>query len=447
MVAKSINIKGVNRDEFVMRVPKFYAQIVLVFHEYVNPRLAPSLFFVQECPCQFSDCVRNWAPENNWGMTAQTGELHHMSLPLAHEYYYEMARFLYDRGEFNKALEKFQKASELFLQNKLYDRYIDTTYYILRILAEQEKTAEIQIIKEKLQDLVVQQALTINSRVHYVLGLCSYYRGGQVDLAMDYFQKALKQALEADNKVDMCHAIFGIAQAYYAEDRLEESLKELYNLEVFFGAIDLPELRITSKHLNGLILRNRGDYDKALECFWQAYEMLKSSPKLVFYFGVLHGLGTTYQRMGETQLARLYLQLAMKSLNEKELTRLHRLISDSLAEMGAAEAPGEYDLVFNPDSKSVVEKNLGRVDFKNQFILLDLLHLFLKNPGKTFPKEILAKKVWNQDYDPTIHDNKIYVTIKRLRQLIEPDFNNPKYIFRAKGGYYLNKNAKVLVGH
>ena len=43
------------------------------------------------------------------------------------------------------------------------------------------------------------------------------------------------------------------------------------------------------------------------------------------------------------------------------------------------------------------------------------------------------------------HDNKIYVTIKRLRKLIEPDYDKPRYIFRAKNGYYLNKNTKILM--
>ena len=32
-----------------------------------------------------------------------------------------------------------------------------------------------------------------------------------------------------------------------------------------------------------------------------------------------------------------------------------------------------------------------------------------------------------------------------LRQLIEPDFDKPKYIYRAKNGYYLNRNAKVSI--
>ena len=86
---------------------------------------------------------------------------------------------------------------------------------------------------------------------------------------------------------------------------------------------------------------------------------------------------------------------------------------------------------------------MGKIDFKNQFILLDLLKLFISNQGQIFSKEYLVEHVWKQNYDPEVHDNKIYVTIKRLRKMIEPDYDKPKYIFRAKNGYYLSKSAKV----
>jgi len=91
----------------------------------------------------------------------------------------------------------------------------------------------------------------------------------------------------------------------------------------------------------------------------------------------------------------------------------------------------------------LIERKKGKVDFNNQVILLELLHLFMKYPGETFSKEAIVKKIWNQEYSPVIHDNKIYVTIKRLRKMIEPDYNKPKYIFRAKNGYFFNKASRV----
>lgn len=68
----------------------------------------------------------------------------------------------------------------------------------------------------------------------------------------------------------------------------------------------------------------------------------------------------------------------------------------------------------------------------------------MKHPGEVYTKEALVEKVWKQAYDPSVHDNKIYVTIKRLRKMIEPDYDKPKYIYRTKNGYYLNRNARVL---
>lgn len=369
-----------------------------------------------------------------------------MTLPLASEYNYEMGRLFFDRADYSKAYDRLTKAADLFLENKQFERYIDTTNYVLRILVEREEVLKIQNIKEKIQDIAVKEGVELSSRTHYILGLCSYYRDGQETVAMDYFQKALKIALEKDNKYDMCYAIYGIANTMYSQGNLEESLKELYNLDVFFGAISLPDLQISARLLNGLIHRNRGEYEKAIECFWQAYEMLKTNTSMLLYFNALYGLASTYLRSGDRGMARVYLQLAMKSINETELPRMTRLLKNTLGELGHDDVNVEYDLVLNSESSTIVEKQLGKVDFKNQFILTDLLQLFARNPGKTFSKEVLVKKVWDQNYDPTVHDNKIYVTIKRLRQLIEPDLKKPKYIFRGKNGYYMNKTARVLVG-
>ena len=88
----------------------------------------------------------------------------------------------------------------------------------------------------------------------------------------------------------------------------------------------------------------------------------------------------------------------------------------------------EADRIAREEEKKLLERKKGKIDFKNQFILLDMLKLFLRSPGEVYSKEALVKAVWKQDYDPSVHDNKIYVTIKRLRQLIEPDFDKPKYI-------------------
>jgi len=91
----------------------------------------------------------------------------------------------------------------------------------------------------------------------------------------------------------------------------------------------------------------------------------------------------------------------------------------------------------------------GEIKFDGQFILRDLLRVFMEasvaNPGATLSKEDLVREVWAEDYRPQSHDNKIYVNIKRLRRLIEPDDGSTEYILRGKLGYYLNPNLRIAV--
>lgn len=75
--------------------------------------------------------------------------------------------------------------------------------------------------------------------------------------------------------------------------------------------------------------------------------------------------------------------------------------------------------------------------------MYDLALMFLKNPGHRFSKSDLVKYIWHQKYDPTLHDNLIYVSIKRLRTLLEPDLESPKYVLRDRKGYYFNPTSSI----
>jgi DNA-binding winged helix-turn-helix (wHTH) protein len=183
-------------------------------------------------------------------------------------------------------------------------------------------------------------------------------------------------------------------------------------------------------------------YDEAIDIFWKAFESLKNQKNMYTYVSLLFAMAYTYAESGENDLAKTYMRLAHQMADPNNFVFLLRKITE-LSKKISGKNEENYDIVFSSASNSVVERKKGKIDFKNQFILLDMLKLFLRSPGEVYSKEALVKAVWKQEYDPSVHDNKIYVTIKRLRQLIEPDFDKPKYIYRAKNGYYLNRNARV----
>jgi DNA-binding winged helix-turn-helix (wHTH) protein len=355
----------------------------------------------------------------------------------------ELGLLYSDRCDFIQAEPKLIEAANLFLKDKNFKEYLFTTSKLLRIYAEMERSKEIIALKEELQALVLKEKLKLDSRLYYTLGLCASLESKN-DVALEYLEKSLALGLSTDNKEDICYAISGIAIVYAKLGRFEDSLKEIYNLQVFFQVLPVPELRIGAQIINGRVLKELGKHEQAIDILWKCYEDLRQQKNLYLYLSLLVALSDVYVASGNKDLARVYLGLARKTADPENLRALTKTIERELLKLGEPDE-SEFDLVFDTGSKSLQERKRGRVDFNNQFVLLDLLKLFIKQPGEVYSKEEIVEKVWKQSYDPSVHDNKLYVTIKRLRKMIEPDFDKPKYIFRAKNGYYLNKNAKVLV--
>ena len=355
----------------------------------------------------------------------------------------EVGSLYFDRGDFLIAIQKISKASGLFFVQRDFDQYLECQNLLLRMYGEMGDEANILKIKEDIQDLALREGFELTSKTYYTLGICANYRE-QYDLALEHFQRALELGLHSDNKKDMCYAILGVATVYANQGKLTDSLKEIYNLKVFFEVLDLSLLKIMTQFLNGKIVYKLGRYEEAIEVYWECYELLKDNKNIAYMVKVLYRMGLAYRELGDINLARVYLKLACRSVDRVSMRPMYEWIKADLETLGITDEK-DYDLILNTDSHVVTERRKGRVDFKNQFILLDLLHLFMKKPGTAYSKEELVEQVWKQDYNPSVHDNKIYVTIKRLRKMIEPDYEKPKYVFRGKNGYYLNKSTRVLL--
>lgn len=358
---------------------------------------------------------------------------------------FELGKLYADRGDFDLAEKHLVQAADEFFGDRQFSDYLKCQNLLLRIYSEREQFEKINQTKERLQDLVLKEGFELNSKTYYTLALCATNKGQQ-EIALDYLQKALAIALAADAKEDICYAIFGLASVYtyMTPARLEEALREIYNLQVFYQFLKLPDLQISTQILNSWILQQSKKYEEAIDVCWKAYDDLKLTKNLYTSVYLLYRLGSIYADMGDRDMARLYVGLARRSVDPHNFTRLHKHVNKLMEKLGGS-SDQPYDLVFDEEGHTVVEKKLGKIDFKNQFILLDLLKLFVQNQGQVYSKEYLVEHVWKQPYDPAVHDNKIYVTIKRLRKLIEPDYEKPKYIFRAKNGYYMNKAARVLL--
>jgi len=67
-----------------------------------------------------------------------------------------------------------------------------------------------------------------------------------------------------------------------------------------------------------------------------------------------------------------------------------------------------------------------------------LLSFLLKNVGYVFSRDKLLKEVWGYDYSGDVRT--VDVTVRRLREKIEDDPGNPRYLRTRRGaGYYLRR--------
>jgi tetratricopeptide (TPR) repeat protein len=358
---------------------------------------------------------------------------------------FELGKLKSEIGDFKTSIGKLEEAANLYAEMHEHKLFIKCLTLVMRMYAEREDTKGVQAVKDRLYDYVAREKIELNSTTYYTLANICFYRG-EFAQALEYLERALALALSSDSKEDMCYAIHGLATVYCAMGRTEDALKEVYNLRVFFQVLTLPELEVSSQMLNGYILVGMKRYEDAIDVFWKAFEALKSHKNMYTYVSLLFAMGHAYSEAGDHDMARTYVRLANQMADPENFVYLLRKTNELTKKM-AGKSEDHFDLVFDSASNSVIERKKGKIDFKNQFILLDMLKLFLRTPGEVYSKEALVKAVWKQEYDPSVHDNKIYVTIKRLRQLIEPDFDKPKYIYRAKNGYYLNRNTKVSIEH
>ena len=359
---------------------------------------------------------------------------------LAH---YELGKLRWELGDYHSAVPTLVRASQLY--NELGDHHfaLKSLNLCVRMFAELDDLESLKRLRTQLHDLVTRGRLDLGAGTFYTLALAAQYTD-DLPAALEHLERALALALQTNEKEEMCYAIFGLASVYWQGGRIDDALRELGNLGVFFQVMHYPDLVVCSQILHGNILIQQNQCAEALELFWTALDHAREKKNLFTYVNLLYAMAFAHAGCGDVEDAKPLVRLAQRMTCAKNFVRLSKQI-DELFERISTKAFGNFDLVLNAASNLVTERRKGRVDFKNQFILLDLLKTFMTTPGHVYSKEALVRAVWKQDYDPAVHDNKIYVTIKRLRQLIEPDFDKPKYIYRAKNGYYLNRNTRTAI--
>ncbi|MAZ48885.1 MAG: hypothetical protein CME65_09995 [Halobacteriovoraceae bacterium] len=356
------------------------------------------------------------------------------------EGYYRLAKIYYDKADLSSAEEFFIKA----LEKTIYPRDAFAMFkcygFLIRIYSEkeQEEAAKELIIKaENLVDKFQQTMGSLSSHYFYNVGMVATYKG-EFEKALENFSLSYKKAQTENEPELIAKGLYAMANASFNLAKYTEALQYLNQLKELLAILKKGYLKGSMHQLYGNIYRELGEFKLANENYDLAMNLLQEKNCWNLFGYILLGKGIVAKRSGEYNQALMLFGIASHSINS-QYQRLNGLIKDQVEDVNDS----SVDLYLDRHNRMIHEKNIGPIDFKHRFVLLEILFLLARNPGNSYNKEDLAKSIWKDEYNPLIHDKLIYTSISRLRKLIEPKGNNRKYILRGKDGYTFNPRVNA----
>lgn len=355
--------------------------------------------------------------------------------------YYRLAKIYYDKADFDKAEDQFLLAltkSELpqdaFAVFKTYG-------FLIRIYSEglNEKEAHRYIeLSAQLLNQAVATLSSLNAEYFYNAAVVNTYMG-EFEEAQKNFNQAYRKAQSENEPELMSKSLHGMATNAYQMKKFSDALSYLAQLNELLTILKKGYLKGSMHLLWGNVLRDQGDYQGSLEHYDLSMKLLHSKRCWNMHNYVLLNKGISFKKMGEFAKALIHFNMAQNSLDDTIFKRLQQLLLMEVDEVNDS----SVDLYLDRHNRIIHEKNLGTIDFKHRFVLLEILFLLAQNSGSYYNKEDLARMIWKDEYNPLIHDKLIYTSISRLRKLIEPKGVKRQYILRGKDGYTFNPRVNA----
>lgn len=357
---------------------------------------------------------------------------------------YKLGKTYYDKSDLDEAEVNFSKALQCGVFPKDTFVLFKTLGFLIRIASEKlEDDKALTYIEraETMADDYAKEAGGLNAEYFYNLGLVKNYRGDFM-AARENFQLSFKKSKEENEAELQAKTLLALATNSFQLKEFERSLEYLHHLDQLLRIISKDYLRGSMYLYSGRIYTELGLFDKALAAYDQASYFLQKKKCWNLWPYVLLGRGVVYKRMGQFDKSLTFFNLAHESADKDVFKRLVKLVEAEIEDVNDS----SVDIYLDKTNRKVHERELGVIDFKHRFVLLEILFLLAKNCGTYYDKDKLAKAIWKDEYNPLIHDKLIYTSVSRLRKLIEPKNSKGekrKYIIRGKDGYTFNPHVKI----
>lgn len=356
------------------------------------------------------------------------------------EGYYRLGKIYYDKADLIKAEEYFQLA----LDKTIYPRDSYAMFkcygFLIRIYSESLNESQAKKYIEESEILMENFSTSIgnlNSEYFYNAGMVYTYKG-EFGKSLENFKLSYQKAQKENEPELLAKGLYAMANASFHLSKNNDSLNYLNQLNELLNILKKGYLKGSMYMLYGNIYKEMGKYKEADKAYDTSIIYLQQKNCWNLFGYTLLGKGMLAKKQGEFNQALLYFKLALNAINQK-YARLRELINEQVEDVNDS----SVDLYLDRHNRVIHEKNIGTIDFKHRFVLLEILFLLAKNPGNSYNKDDLAENIWKDEYNPLIHDKLIYTSISRLRKLIEPKGCNRKYILRGKDGYTFNPRVNA----
>lgn len=352
--------------------------------------------------------------------------------------FYQLGKLHYDKADLKKAELNFQKALSC-------SEFPRDTYSSFKILGFLIRIASENMNKEVAYKYIDQAKNmanelgnvlgTLTAEYFYNMGLLHTYCS-EFSAAKENFDLAYRKAKEENDPELLSKCLLALSTNCYSLEEYDKALDYLAMLKELLQIVEKTYLYASMDLFAGRIYLIIGNHEKALEHFELATRNFQAKKCWNQYGYILLGKGMAVKTSGHYDKALAFYSLALETIDQDSYKRLTQLLHKEIQDVNDS----SVDLYLDRTNRFVKERNLGEIDFKHRFVLLEILFLLAKKPGEYFDKEQLAKSIWKDDYNPLIHDKLIYTSVSRLRKLIEPKTadGKRKYIIRGQDGYTFN---------
>lgn len=358
--------------------------------------------------------------------------------------HYQLAKLYYDKSDLSKAESHFSLA--LKGTERPRDNYsiLKILGFLIRIASEKledDKAQRYIALAEELVEELGRELGSLSAEYFYNVGIVANYRG-DFDGAKNNFEICYKKSKEENEPELLSKCLLALAVNSFNRRDFQGSLNHLHQLDQLLKIIKKNYLLGAMYMSYAKVYTELDIQDKAIQYYSMANMTLQSKKCWNLYGYVLLGKGAIFKRMGDFDSALKFFELAKETADTQTFKRLMNLIRSEIEDVNDS----SVDIYLDRTNRKIKERNLGTIDFKHRFVLLEILFLLAKNPGTYYDKEQLAKMIWRDEYNPLIHDKLIYTSVSRLRKLIEPKNeknDKRKYIIRGKDGYTFNPHVKI----